>query len=73
MLDAGKRLGFAFKTSSHSGGGECVEVALSLDGGTVVVRDTKDPQRTVRLYFSGEAWREFVTEVKGGRFDLPFS
>jgi hypothetical protein len=68
VSDAHKRLGFAFKTSSHSGGGECVEVALSLDGGAIV-RDTKDPDRRVRLLFSARAWSEFVQDIKNGRFD----
>lgn len=69
MSDARERLGFAFKTSSHSGGGECVEVALSLDGGAIV-RDTKDPERRVRLSFSAEEWEEFIRNAKNGRFDI---
>ena len=69
MSDAHKRLGFAFRTSSHSGGGDCVEVALSLHGGAVV-RDTKDPDRKVRLAFSPQAWGEFVQDAKNGRFDV---
>ena len=69
MSDPGRPLGFAFKTSSHSDGGGCVEVALSLDG-NVIVRDTKDPARSIRLTFTVAEWRSFLLGIKNGEFDL---
>ena len=46
---------------------QCVEVAI----GTrfVVVRDSKNPDRT-NLMFSTEEWAAFVLGVKDGEFDL---
>jgi hypothetical protein len=67
--DAGRPLGFAFKKSSYSGGGGCVEVALSLDS-LVLVRDTKDPLRRTQLTFSVDEWNAFIIGVKNGEFDL---
>lgn len=58
-----------FRTSSHSGGGNCVEVGL-LPGGGVILRDTKDPLRTVRMVFGREEWSAFLRGVKAGEFDL---
>ena len=69
MSDTGRPLGFAFRTSSHSGGGECVEVALAADS-TVIVQDTKDPFRKTRLSFSFDEWNEFLREVRQGKFDF---
>jgi hypothetical protein len=60
----------AFKKSSfsaHNGG--CVEAALS-DGGTVLVRDTKDRSKPAHEYTAGE-WDAFIKGVKAGEFDLP--
>ena len=62
-------MGFAFKTSSHSGGGSCVEVALSA-ADEVMVRDTKDPQRRIHLSFSFDEWQDFLRGIKAGEFDF---
>lgn len=49
--------------SSYSGadGGECVEVAA--EGGTVMVRDTKD-RNSGTLTMTASVWRAFVSTVK---------
>ncbi|GAA2707130.1 DUF397 domain-containing protein [Actinoplanes palleronii] len=46
-----------WRTSSKSGGGACVEVAL--DGNHVHVRDSKDPGGPV-LTFDRPVWRAFI-------------
>lgn len=52
-----------WRKSSYSGdnGGSCVEVA-TLTGGTVGVRDSKDPYGPA-LIFPAAAWTTFVTTV----------
>ncbi|MEV4095260.1 DUF397 domain-containing protein [Streptosporangium saharense] len=59
----------AWRKSSLSGGngGQCVEVATGLPGGTAV-RDSKNPGGP-SLLFTGAEWRTFVEGVKTGRFD----
>ena len=59
-----------YKTSSFCSLGDCVEVGL-LPGGSVTVRDTKDPQRRTELTFTRDEWDAFVKGVKNGEFDLP--
>jgi len=49
-----------WKTSSASGGTNCVEVAFS--SGTVLVRDSKNRNGSV-LSFSGASWQEFIAAV----------
>jgi hypothetical protein len=52
----------AWRTSSHSGGGnECVEVAPTREG--CLVRDSKQPGGT-RLAVSRQAWAAFTRHVK---------
>jgi hypothetical protein len=46
----------------------CVEVAF-LEGGTVVVRNSKRPEAGVTM-FSSDEWQAFVGGVKQGEFDL---
>ncbi|NKY29433.1 DUF397 domain-containing protein [Nocardia gamkensis] len=56
--------------SSHSGGGaDCVEVAHFV-GGTVGVRDSKNPTGPA-LIFPPEQWDTFTTGVADGEFDRP--
>ena len=57
-----------FRTSTYSGGGECVEVGRTADG-NIVVRDTKDPNRTAALVFTRAEWAAFVLGVKDGEFE----
>ncbi|WP_219414987.1 DUF397 domain-containing protein [Pseudonocardia nigra] len=58
-----------FRISSFCTGGSCVEVGL-LPGGSVAVRDSKDPERSTALEFTPEEWAAFVSGVKSGEFDL---
>jgi Domain of unknown function (DUF397) len=50
------------KSSYSSQNGACIEAADNLPG-TVVVRDSKDPQGPV-LGFSDHDWRAFVRQIK---------
>ncbi|MEV4654595.1 DUF397 domain-containing protein [Micromonospora sp. NPDC049301] len=51
-------IGAAWRKSTRSGQGECVEVADNLVG-IVGVRDSKDPAGPV-LTFDRQSWRAFV-------------
>ncbi|RLP90598.1 DUF397 domain-containing protein [Micromonospora sp. BL4] len=55
-------IGAAWRKSTRSGQGECVEVADNLVG-VVGVRDSKDPTGPV-LTFDPQSWRAFVTAAK---------
>jgi hypothetical protein len=58
-----------WRKSSRSGPytDNCVEVAFV--GGTIAVRDSKDPSGGVLLFTPGE-WDAFVDGAKAGEFDL---
>lgn len=58
-----------FKSSHSSGGGECVEVAF-LAGGTVGVRDSKDPTGPALTFTPGE-WDAFTAGIHDGEFNRP--
>lgn len=58
----------AWRKSSFSGNGNCVEVALTDHG--IGVRDTKDREGPV-LRFTPDEWVAFVAGVRNGEFDLP--
>jgi uncharacterized protein DUF397 len=58
----------AFRISSYSGGGNCVEVGKTPDG-SVIVRDSKDPHRAVALMFNRDEWAAFVLGVKNAEFE----
>jgi hypothetical protein len=51
----------AWRTSSKSSGGACVEIAT--DGENVYMRDSKDPTGPV-LIFGLEAFRDLIAHVK---------
>ena len=53
----------AYVKSSFSTSGACVEAADT--GGTVLVRDSKDPDQEP-LEFSREAWHAFLDAVQAG-------
>jgi Domain of unknown function (DUF397) len=57
-----------FKVSSFCNFGDCVEVGAAPDG-SVIVRDTKDGDRTTALEFTRDEWLAFVQGVKAGEFD----
>ena len=54
------------KWSARCADGACVEVTE--DGGTVMMRDSKDPTGPV-LTFSRESWKRFIRAAKDGEFD----
>lgn len=57
----------AWRKSTFSSGGGCVEVA---DGGPVVhVRDSKDRGAGPVLSFDPDAWAAFLAGVRAGQFD----
>jgi hypothetical protein len=56
----------AWRRSSRSGGGNCVEVAVLVAG--VGVRDSKAPDAG-HLAFNSRAWAAFVTRAKSGHYD----
>ena len=58
-----------YRTSSYCSVGGCVEVGRTPDG-SVVVRDSKDPQRSTSLVFDQTEWAAFVAGVKAGEFDV---
>lgn len=59
----------AYKKSSYSGMGSCVEVRLLPDG-SIGVRDSKDTSQHPLLFTQPE-WRAFLAGVRDGEFDLP--
>ncbi|MFJ9365844.1 DUF397 domain-containing protein [Nocardia sp. NPDC101769] len=58
-----------FKSSHSSGQTECVEVAW-LTGGTVGVRDSKNPTGPALVFAPGE-WDAFATGIIRGDFNGP--
>lgn len=58
-----------FKSSRSSPSKECVEVA-HLDGGTVGVRDSKNPSGPALVFTPGE-WDAFTAGVRDGEFNRP--
>ena len=57
-----------FKVSSFCTGGGCVEVGHSGPDGSVIVRDAKDPLRSVSITFRDGAWITFLDAVRRGDF-----
>jgi hypothetical protein len=58
----------AWRRSSHSfSNGQCAEAARA--GGTVLVRDSKDPDGPV-LTFTSPEWDAFIQGVRAGEFGL---
>ncbi|MEC3916484.1 DUF397 domain-containing protein [Nocardia sp. CDC160] len=55
-----------FKSSRSHSGGECVEAA-HLGGGSVAVRDSKNPGPA--LVFGPSEWDVFLAATQTGRFD----
>lgn len=58
-----------FKISSFCSAGGCVEVGLSPSDDVVVVRDSKDPLRSVSITFGGQQWATFLDGVRRGEFN----
>ncbi|MFI6079082.1 DUF397 domain-containing protein [Actinoplanes sp. NPDC051343] len=59
----------AWRKSTRSDEGNCVEVSPSDSGRHVGVRDTKDRGGSI-LEFDLNSWKRFIEEVRAGRFDL---
>jgi hypothetical protein len=57
-----------FKISSFCSQGGCVEVGHTPDG-VVIVRDSKDPLRSVSITFGDVAWTSFLSGLRRGDFD----
>jgi hypothetical protein len=57
----------AWRVSSFSGGGDCVE--WKVGGGIVEVRDSKNSS-SASLVFTRSEWLAFVDGVKAGEADL---
>lgn len=57
-----------YRTSSFCNLGGCVEVGRLPDG-EVIVRDSKDAERSAALQFTSDEWVAFVRGVKAGEFD----
>lgn len=57
----------AWKKSTASGGGACVEVARA--GETIFVRDSKAPSGPT-LSFSGVEWESFLIGARAGEFNI---
>jgi len=57
-----------YRTSSYSGGTNCVEVMNAADTGQVFVRHSREPDRPP-LAFSAAEWRTFINAMRDGRFD----
>lgn len=58
----------AWRKSSESGDGDCVEVAFAEEG--VLVRHSRNPSGPV-LSFSHSEWAAFLSGTRNGEFDLP--
>ena len=58
-----------FKISSFCSAGGCVEVGHSPSDDAVVVRDSKDPLRSVSITFGGQQWDTFLSGVRRGEFN----
>ncbi|WP_214406150.1 DUF397 domain-containing protein [Pseudonocardia lacus] len=58
-----------FKISSFCSAGGCVEVGHSPSDDAVIVRDSKDPLRSVSIAFRGQQWATFLDGVRHGDFD----
>jgi len=56
-----------FRTSSFSGGGNCVQ-ARQLKNGDIVVRDSRDP--LISIVVTSADWMAFVKGVKNSEFDF---
>ena len=62
--------GPVWRKSSHSGDGNCVEIAWRQGAGgiNVLVRDSKFPGRDPLVFTPGE-WAAFLARAKTGDFD----
>jgi hypothetical protein len=59
----------AYRKSTFSGGGGCVEVRMLADG-MIGLRDSKNPEKPPHVFTQLE-WRAFLAGVHAHEFDLP--
>jgi hypothetical protein len=57
------RSNLAWRKSSFSESGNCVEVAIEEESGIVYVRDSKTPNGAI-LAVSSSAWQEFANAIR---------
>jgi hypothetical protein len=60
----------SWRTARNCDSGACVEVGQSALTREVLVRDSTRPDGN-RLHANPETWREFLGEIKRGRYDSP--
>lgn len=70
MPDTSDAIDAAYRTSSFSQQGSCVEVA-PLPGGEVAVRNTR--HRETSIVFTAREWQAFIAGVKNCEFDFTSS
>jgi hypothetical protein len=54
---------YHWRKSTHSNEANCVEIG-TMPGAPVLVRDTKDLDRTSMLSFNRDAWRSFLDSIR---------
>jgi len=58
------------KSSYSVAQGACVEIAFAEQDEIVMMRDSKNPGGAV-LTYPAETWRQFLTDIRSGRFSRP--
>ena len=58
-----------FRISSFCTSGGCVEVGQAVSDDAVIVRDSKDPMRSVSITFGGRQWTAFLDGIRCGDFN----
>lgn len=67
-----KYAGATWRKSRRSGGNDnCVEIAVAADASGIGVRDSKAGPGGPILDLHPEVFRDFLTAIKAGDFDLP--
>jgi hypothetical protein len=60
----------AWRRAAPCQDGACVEVAASVDGRQILMRDSKNSHQ-LPLSFTLPEWEAFLRGVRDGEFDLP--
>jgi hypothetical protein len=66
-----KPLGAAWRKSTRSAQGNCVEASYREEEEVVLIRDTKANGVGPILTFSRSEWSAFLAGVHGGEFEIP--
>jgi hypothetical protein len=66
------RNALVWRKSTRSSSGNCVEIAVSADDGTVLMRDSRDPAGP-KLEFDAAVFGEFIAFVKNGEAGSGFT